>query len=231
MPQPSHTRTWPSLAVVPALYPDARNRINRGPLLYRAGKCFPLRRPIDTSGRIPLLAVGSNAYPRQLADKLVGTIADLQGLPLLPTIMRGFDVAYCPVRSRKGYVPVTLASRPGAVCLTWMQWLTIDQLNLISASEGPRYALVGGAPLADASLMPAQWRKPAGIFAWWFDSLLCSNDTVAWLDVFRPPGGQQSGLELEHSAACPNPVPEGWRVIPREPARQRIDPELMSALC
>ncbi|MXX79522.1 MAG: hypothetical protein F4Y69_00640 [Chloroflexi bacterium] len=231
MPQPSHTRTWPSLAVVPALYPDARNRINRGPLLYRAGKCFPLRHPIDTSGRIPLLAVGSNAYPRQLADKLVGTIADLQGLPLLPTIMRGFDVAYCPVRSRKGYVPVTLASRPGAVCLTWMQWLTIDQLNLISASEGPRYALVGGKPLADASLMPAQWRKPAGIFAWWFDALLCDSESVAWFDVYRPPGSQQSGLQIERSSSRLNPVPTGWRVIPREAVQYRTDPEFMSALC
>ena len=231
MPRTTYTRTWPALAEVPALYPDARNRVNRGPLLYRAGKCFPLRRPIDIGTRMPLLAVGSNAYPRQLADKLEGTAADLQGIPLIPTILRGFDVAYCPVRSRKGYVPVTLASRPGAVCLTWLQWLTIDQLNIISASEGSRYALVGGAPLADASLMPSRWRKPAVVFAWWFDALLCGDDSVAWFDVYRPSDRQQSELQLESATACPNPVPEGWQVIPREPAQHRIDPEIMSALC
>jgi len=231
MPLPSQTRTWPSLADVPALYPDARNRVNRGPLLYRAGKCFPLSRPIDTSGRVPLLAVGSNAYPRQLADKLEGTNADLQGIPLLPTILRGFDVAYCPVRSRKGYVPVTLASRPGAVCLTWLQWLTIEQLNVISASEGSRYALVGGEPLADAAVTPSQWRRPGIVFAWWFDALLYDNESVEWFDVFRPPGRPQSRLQIERASSRPNPVPGGLRAISREPEQHRIDPAIMSALC
>ena len=231
MPRPTYTRTWPPLTEVPGLYPDARNRANRGPQLYRAGKCFPLSRPIDTRGRVPVLAVGSNAYPRQLADKLDGTVADLQGIPLVPTILRGFDVAYCPVRSRKGYVPVTLASRPGAVCLTWLQWLTLDQLNLISASEGSRYALVGGESLADAALIPPHWRKPAVVFAWWFDALLCCDDSVQWLDVFRPPGRQQSGLQIESADACPSPIPEDWRAISREPAQHRLNPEFMSALC
>lgn len=217
--------------MVPALYPDARNRINRGPLLYRAGKCFPLRRPIDTGGRLPLLAVGSNAYPRQLADKLDGTSGDLQGVPLVPTILRGYDVALCPVRSRKGYIPVTLARRPGAVCLTWLQWLTVEQLNVISASEGPRYALVGGESLAGSALIASQWSKPAVVFAWWFDALLCDNDSVAWFDVYRPPGSQQSELQIERCTSRPSPVPTGWRVIPREPAQYRIDPEFMSALC
>ena len=149
MTNPSLVRAWPRLADVPALYPDARNRPNRGPFLYRAGKSWPLRSQPDTSGRIPVLAVGSNGYPRQLHDKLSGTPADLQGVPTIPTILRDFDVAYCPIRSRKGYIPVTLAARPGAICLTWLQWLTPEQLNIISATEGSRYALVGSQALGE----------------------------------------------------------------------------------
>ncbi len=231
MPRTTSTRSWPALAEVPALYPDARNRVNRGPLCYRAGKCFPLTGPIDTSGRIPLLAVGSNAYPRQLADKLEGTAADLQGIPLLPTILHGFDVAYCPVRSRKGYVPVTLASRPGAVCLTWLQWLTIEQLNVISASEGPRYALVGDSNLASAAQCSSQWKKPREIYAWWFDSLLIRNDEPVWLNVYRPALSQQVDLDPGNASRLVNPIPSGWRIIPRRPVHHKIDPQFMSDLC
>ncbi len=228
---PTHTRTWPSLVEVPALYPDARNRINRGPLLYRAGKCFPLEREGDLADRVAVLAVGSNGYPRQLQDKLAGTPADLQGVPLLPIILGGFDVAYCPVRSRKGYVPVTLAQRPSATCLTWLQWLTHDQLNLISASEGPRYALAGSEDLAASAQMPAQWPRPRIVYAWWFDSLLCTRGGPVWLDIYRPALRQQAGLDIEHGSSCPNPIPEGWHVVPRDAHTHRIDADFMSQLC
>ena len=227
----THTRTWPSLVDVPALYPDARNRVNRGPLLYRAGKCFPLERGTDLAGRTAVLAVGSNGYPRQLHDKLAGTSADLQGVPLLPIILSGFDVAFCPVRSRKGYVPVTLAERPDAICLTWLQWLTVDQLNLISASEGSRYALVGSEHLAASARTPAQWPRPPIVYAWWFDSLLCSRDGPVWLDIYRPHRSQQAGLDIEHGRSCPNPTLESWLVVPRDAQTHRIDADFMSQLC
>lgn len=231
MPSPTQTRTWPSLADLPALYPDARNRVNRGPLLYRAGKCFPLEHGTDLAGRTALLAVGSNGYPRQLHDKLAGTSADLQGVPLLPIILKGFDVAFCPVRSRKGYVPVTLAERPGATCLTWLQWLTTDQLNLISVSEGPRYALAGSEDLAASAQMPARWPRPRIAYAWWFDSLLCTRDGPVWLDINRSPLRQQAGLDIELGSSRPSPVPEGWRVVPRDAEMHRIDADFMSQLC
>lgn len=208
----SFTRSWPSLAELPSLYPDARNRVNRGPLVYRAGQTRPLRGRPDTRGRVALLAVGSNGYPRQLADKLAGSAADLQGVPLLPTILHGFDVAWCPVTSRKGYVPVTLAERPGAVCLTWLQWLTPEQLQIISQTEGPRYELVGGAELAANVQIAPQIARPRQIFAWWFDSLLVEDGSTAWFDVYRRRRADSLGV----SASAPNPIPVGWSIVPRD---------------
>ena len=234
MTRPAHVQTWPSLSEVPQLYPDARNRHNRYPLLYRAGRCFALTSNAETAGRIPLLAVGSNGYPRQLHDKLAGSYADLQGIPLIPAIVFGFDVAFCPVRSRQGYVPVSLAARAGAVCLTWLQWLTSEQLNIISASEGSRYALTGGAELASRIRLPSRWRIPAKLYAWWFDSLLVDDDSPIWLNVFRQPGLQQFALDVDNSRGSrdrPNPIPRGWQVVPRDSGRRQIEAKHISELC
>ena len=102
--------------------------VNRGPYIYRAGKTWPLRLAFrHNERRLPVLAVGSNAYPRTAVRQTVGNAsADLQGIPTVPAILSAIlTSATVPVRSRKGYVPVTLASRPGAVCLTWLQWLTL----------------------------------------------------------------------------------------------------------
>ncbi len=226
MPAPQHVRTWPSLADVPLLYPDARNRANRGPCLYRAGKSWPLWTQPDTSGRIPVLAVGSNGYPRQLHDKLTGATADLQAVPTIPAILRDFDVAYCPIISRKGYVPVTLASRPGAVCLTWLQWLTPEQLNIISATEGSRYALVGSHELAQRLQLQPRIRRPKAVYAWWFDSLLQREGRTVWHHVYR----RQAITAIDPSDAQHNPIPDGWRQIRREPGSLEIGQEGMSEL-
>jgi len=227
MTTPTHVASWPSLRKVPVLYPDARNRDNRGPVCYRAGKTWPLDSHPDTRGRIALLAVGSNAYPRQLHDKLAETAADLQGIPTVPTILRGFDVAYCPVRSRNGYIPVTLAPRPGAVCLTWLQWLTLEQLNIISATEGSRYALVGGESLAAKATIQAHLRRPPRIYAWWFDSVLEDNGSTVWMDVFRRRWSVDAGV----LPARPNPIPSEWRRIHRSPGHHAIGQEHMNEFC
>ena len=226
MTTPTLVRSWPSLADVPALYPDARNRPNRGPFLYRAGKAWPLRSQPDRSGRIPVLAVGSNGYPRQLHDKLSGTLADLQGVPTIPTILRDFDVAYCPIRSRQGYFPVTLAARPVATCLTWLQWLTPEQLNIISATEGSRYALVGSQSLGEHLQIQPHLLRPRTVYAWWFDSLLQRNGTTRWHDVYR----RELMTDIDLSVAQENLIPAGWRQVEREPGSLAIGQEGMSEL-
>ena len=232
MPQMSHihgfTRSWPSLADVPALYPDARNRINRGPLVYRAGGTHPLVGQPDTADRVPLLAVGSNGYPRQLADKFADfPDADLQGVALVPCILRGYDVAWCPMIGRKGYAPVTLAERPDAVCLTWLQWLTRKQLEIIAATEGRRYALVGGPALAATAEIPPQIRRPEALYAWWFDSVLIESGASAWFDVYR----RRSAVIEDVSGTAPNPAPEGWISIPRGSNSGPIWDEMLTIIC
>ncbi|MCY3921145.1 MAG: hypothetical protein OXG27_01950 [Chloroflexi bacterium] len=231
MTTPVHVRTWPSLSDVPQLYPDARNRRNRYPLLYRGGKSFALTSAVNTQGRTALLAVGSNGYPRQLSDKLAGTEADLHGVPLVPALLSDFDVAFCPVRTTKGYVPVSLAARPGAVCLTWIQWLTAEQLDIISSTEGSRYALVGGRDLASRARISSRWRVPAKLYAWWFDSLLSDGESPTWLDVHSQQRLQQFELEIDNSEVRPNPIPAGWQVVPRDPEHRRIEPNNMAELC
>ena len=104
-------------------------------------------------------------------------------------------------------MPVTLARRPGAICLTWLQWLTVDQLNLISASEGSRYSLAGSEYLAASAQMPAQWPRPPIVYAWWFDSLLCTRDGPVWLDIYRPHRSQQAGLTLSMAVHVRIPSP------------------------
>ncbi len=226
MTNPSLVRAWPSLADLPALYPDARNRPNRGPFLYRAGKSWPLWTQPDTADRIPLLAVGSNGYPRQLQDKLSGTPADLQGVPTIPTILRDFDVAYCPIRSRKGYIPVTLAARPGAICLTWLQWLTPEQLNIISATEGSRYALVGSQALGENLRIQPPLLRPRTVYAWWFDSLLQRSGMTVWHNAYS----RQLMTDIDRSEVQQNPIPAAWRQVVREPGSLAIEQESMSGL-
>ena len=209
LPQP--VTTWPSLRAVPALYPDARNRPNRFPLLYQHGRMFPLPQPLNVEGRLAILAVGSNAYPRQLSDKLRGTAADLEGIPLLPALLRGFDAAFCPVVGRSGYVPLTLAARPGAVALTWLQYLTPAQLDLISRTEGSRYTLVQSPQLAAALTISSAAPRPQTVAAWWFDSLLQVDGATLWHDPYRRPLNRP----IAPMSAVPNPVPDGWELIPR----------------
>ena len=231
MTTPVDVRTWPSLSELPGLYPDARNRRNRYPLLYRAGRCFALTSRVDTRGRTALLAVGSNGYPRQLSDKLAGTEADLHGIPLVPALLSDFDVAFCSVRSSKGYVPVSLAARPGAVCLTWVQWLTAEQLDIISSTEGSRYSLVGGRDLASRVKISSRRLAPAKLYAWWFDSLLSDGDSPIWLDVYGQQRVQQCELEIDNSAVRPNPIPAGWDVVPRDLDHRTIERNIMAELC
>ena len=212
---PGFVRTWPSLTDLPALYPDARNRQNRGPLLYQAGRVWPLTRPLDLSGRLALLAVGSNSYPRQLLDKFADDPAypetDLQGVPITASLVFGYDVAYCPVRSRKGYIPVTLAQRPGAVGLVWLQWLTEQQLDLISQTEGSRYALVGGAKLADRLELDPRLPRPQRVYAWWFDSVLVDGESVVWLDA----ANQRDLITQPSFPSRAQAIPPGWETWPR----------------
>ena len=224
---PFDARVLPSLSDEPQLYPDARRPAAQPDFAYRSGRVYPLRSPLDPPtldtwlqetgavgfrGRIALLAVGSNAYPRQLHDKLHDTPADAEGLITVCARVAGLDIAYCPIRARKGYVPVTLASRPGVVRRTWLQWLTPAQLEVISATEGSRYTLVGGRPLAALVTLAPQLPKPDHVYAWWFDSLLSFGARRLWLDEHEQSDVWRRFSSLDSVSQSP---PSDWTIVDR----------------
>ena len=220
-------RELPSLIDEPQLYPGGRPARDQTDFGYRSGTVYRLRSPLNVPAidawlretgaaglrqRIALLAVGSNAYPRQLHDKLAGSAADADGLIVVRARVSGCGVAYCPVRARKGYVPATLALRPDAILETWLQWLTPAQLELIGATEGPRYALTGGSSLAARVKIADQLPQPGTIYAWWFDSTLMLGQRPLWLedrsqaDVWR---------EFDGLASAPQRPPSDWTIVNR----------------
>ena len=161
--------TYVSLRARPCLYPDARLPAARRPYVLQGQWLLPLRVSaaavddgvVDTpawpqslrawlqataaapmEARVPVLAVGSNAYPRQLVDKFALRRPRDATVVVEPCRLADAAVVFCPRLSQPGYVPVTLMPRPGVALQTWLQWLTADQLEIISATEGPRYALV-----------------------------------------------------------------------------------------
>ncbi len=235
-------RELPSLTDAPARYPDARPpaartsfalvsaewRELRGPFDYAALDAWLAARGGGFADRAALLAVGSNAYPRQLFDKFAGLPCAEQGIVVAPAVAADLGVAFCPIRSRKGYVPVTAARRAGHAERTWLQWLTEAQLARVRETEGQRYALVGGAPLASAVAPADSLPRPTAVYAWWFDSVLLSSQSessgvptaapsTAWFDARDADAEARaiarlsaiSAAELE-AAAAPNPVPAGW---------------------
>ena len=225
----------PSLADQPERYPDARPAAERRPFLYAAGEAWTLdedesgaavagwlrgrRARIGIADRVAVLAVGSNAYPRQLADKFEGADADDQGIAVVRASARGLGIAFCPVLARKGYVPVTLAERADAQLETWLQWLTPDQLQIVSASEGGRYSLVGGEPLAARIQLHPRLPHPERAYAWWFDSVLAEAEDgdPVWLDPSDE--DQQARLiaaaSRPSSPSRPQSPPTGWDLVDR----------------
>lgn len=225
----------PSLADRPERYPDARPAAERRPFLYAAGEAWTLdedesgaaiagwlrgrRARIGLSDRVAVLAVGSNAYPRQLADKFEDADADDQGIAVVRTRVRGLGTAFCPLLARKGYVPATLAERADAQLDTWLQWLTPDQLQIISASEGGRYSLVGGEPLAARIQLHPLLPHPERVYAWWFDSVLAESEDggPVWLD----PSDEDQQTRLIAAASqpsipsLPQSPPTSWEVVDR----------------
>lgn len=90
--------------------------------------------------RIPVIAVGSNAYPRQLVDKFGEGDPDA-GVPAFRGILSNASIAYCPRIASKGYVPVTPTYSLGEESVAWLQLLTPDQLAPIIRSERPYLVL------------------------------------------------------------------------------------------
>ncbi|MEV7323179.1 hypothetical protein [Streptomyces sp. NPDC093970] len=105
-------------------------------------RLLPLERLVHDDGRVPVLAVGSNASPAQLQHKMAES--GVSGpIPMVRTRVTGLDVGVSAHVSRLGYVSASPLRSPATVRELFVVWLNGRQLEVIDASEG--------APLPDGN--------------------------------------------------------------------------------
>lgn len=90
--------------------------------------------PCDVTGRVPVLAAGSNQSHEQLARKYAG----LKGavIPAWRGRLHDFDTVYAAKFTAYGSVPATFQHSPGTAVTVFVQWLTPAQLERMHETEG-----------------------------------------------------------------------------------------------
>lgn len=105
--------------------------------LFRDGGPTPLAEPRRAiTGRVPVIASGSNAAPAQLARKY-HSYAPGAEIPVTRADLREFDSVYNAHITAYGSVPATLFPSPGTVLQTFITWLDEEQLTVMHATEQP----------------------------------------------------------------------------------------------
>jgi hypothetical protein len=129
--------------------------------LFLDGAALPLAAGEDLRGRTPVLAVGSNQSPEQLARKFAHMPGPVR-LPVMRCRLEGYDVVYATHVTRYGAIPGNLHPAPGAAVRLSVTWLDPDQLAVVHETElaGENYVfgrlegatcrLENGAPLEAA---------------------------------------------------------------------------------
>jgi len=103
-----------------------------GDFLFRDGQTLPLAPDHPLDGLTPVIAVGSNRAPAQLARKFAGlTVA----VPVTRLQARDVDVVHAAHIAGYGAVPATLAASPGTVVELWITWLDPAALARMDATE------------------------------------------------------------------------------------------------
>ncbi|MCB1969407.1 MAG: hypothetical protein H6851_18240 [Geminicoccaceae bacterium] len=88
--------------------------------------------PFDLVERQPVLAIGSNAAPEQLARKF-GT--ESRPIPVTRVIVKDHTVVFSAHFSRYGSLPATLHEVPGARTYAFITWLDENQLARMHETE------------------------------------------------------------------------------------------------
>lgn len=90
--------------------------------------------PELTEGRWPVLAVGSNRSPEQLARKYNGS--GCEPIAVQYARLEDFDVVYAAHISQYGAVPAMLQHAPGVKVKLAVTWLDDEQLQIMHETEG-----------------------------------------------------------------------------------------------
>jgi hypothetical protein len=106
--------------------------------VWRGGSGNPLQfeafDPALTAGRTPVLAVGSNQSPVQLARKYGAGGSHV--IPVERARLKDFDIVYAAHVSSYGAVPAMLQCAPGVEVSLFVTWLDDAQLAIMHATEG-----------------------------------------------------------------------------------------------
>jgi hypothetical protein len=100
--------------------------------LFRAGEALPLAPDHPLDDLTPVIAVGSNRAPAQLARKFAGMEV---AVPVTRLQARDVDVVHAAHLAGYGSVPATLAASPGTVTELWITWLDRVALERMDATE------------------------------------------------------------------------------------------------
>ena len=109
-----------------------------GSYLYRDGESLALTGPLDpalTSGRVPVIAHGSNRAPEQIHRKfghLKGTASEI---PVTRAWLSDHDVVYSAHMTRYGSISATLHEAPGTRVQVYVTRLTEAQLPRMLETE------------------------------------------------------------------------------------------------
>jgi len=112
-------------------YPFA---IPEGSYLFLDGAVLPLPEDEDFRGRTPVLAVGSNQSPEQLARKFAHMKRPVR-CPVTRCRLADFDVVHATHVTRYGAIPGNLHPAPGAAVRLSITWLDPEQLAVVHETE------------------------------------------------------------------------------------------------
>lgn len=102
------------------------------PYLFRSGRAEPIPSGFEVAGLTPVIAVGSNRAPVQLARKFERMDT---AIPVTRLVARDLDVVHAAHMAGYGAVPATLAPSPGTEVELWITWLDETAMRRMDETE------------------------------------------------------------------------------------------------
>ena len=168
------------------------------PFLFRPGGIAPLPdgwRP--HAGLTPVLAVGSNRAPAQLARKYAGWGQDLS-IAVTVADVTDHDVVYSAHFTRYGSLPARLMERSGVRVQVGITWLSPRALTHMHTTEGAanyRFQMTNALPVNDTTVGQI---KVIGHYQGRHPPLTCDDRPVAL--AAAPAVGRQDPALGQHAA-------------------------------